>query len=86
MNALASRLYSCMDCRHLGHFAVRWDYLNEADAIGTGWLVCRECTALVQRFSVVGGRFRGNGRYLDAFQEQIEREDTFAALRELEVD
>jgi len=77
-----------MDCRHLGNFAVRWDYLNETDAIGTGWLVCQECAGLVERFSVAGGRFRsrGNGRYMSAFQEQIARQDTFAALRELEVD
>jgi hypothetical protein len=75
-----------MDCRHQGQFAVRWDYLNEADGVGTGWLVCRDCEGLVQRFSVAGGRFRGNGRYLTAFQQQIEREDTFAALRELEID
>jgi hypothetical protein len=75
-----------MDCRHLGSFAVRWDYLNEADAIGTGWLVCQECTSLVERFSVAGGRFRGSGRYLSAFREQIARQDTFTALRELEID
>jgi hypothetical protein len=75
-----------MDCRHLGNFAVRWDYLNEADAIGTGWLVCQECAGLVERFSVAGGRFRGHGRYLSAFREQIARQDTFTALRELEVD
>ena len=75
-----------MDCRHLGNFAVRWDYLNEVDATGTGWLVCQECTGLVERFSVAGGRFRGNGRYLNAFREQIARQDTFTALRELEVD
>jgi hypothetical protein len=75
-----------MDCRHLGNFAVRWDYLNETDAIGTGWLVCQECAGLVERFSVAGGRFRGKGRYLNAFREQIARQDTFSALRELEVD
>ncbi len=75
-----------MDCRHLGDLAVRWDYLNEDDACGTGWIVCRECQALLERFSVAGGRFRGQGRFLSAFQEQIEHEDMFAALRELEVD
>ncbi len=75
-----------MDCRHLGDLAVRWDYLNEDDACGTGWIVCRECRDLLQRFSVAGGRFRGQGRFLSAFQEQIEHQDRFAALRELEVD
>ena len=75
-----------MDCRHLGDLNVRWDYLNEDDACGTGWIVCRECQSLLERFSVAGGRFRGQGRFLSAFQEQIEHEDMFAALRELEVD
>jgi hypothetical protein len=75
-----------MDCRHLGDFAVRWDYLNEDESTGTGWIVCRECQALLERFSVAGGRFRGQGRYVNAFQEQIPRDDAFAALRDLEVD
>lgn len=75
-----------MDCRHLGDLAVRWDYLNEDDACGTGWIVCRECETLLDRFSLDGGRFRGAGRFLSAFQEQLSSEDTFAALRELEVD
>lgn len=75
-----------MDCRHLADLAVRWDYLNEDDSVGTGWIVCRACTTLLERFSVAGGRFRGQGRYIAAFQEQITHEDTFAALRELEVD
>ena len=67
-------------------FAVRWDYLNEDESTGTGWIVCRECQALLERFSVAGGRFRGQGRYVNTFQEQIPRDDTFAALRDLEVD
>lgn len=75
-----------MDCRHMGDFAVRWDYLNEDDATGTGWIVCRACQALLDRFSVAGGRFRGNGRHLSAFQDQIPDGDTFTALRDLEVD
>jgi len=75
-----------MDCRHRGELAVRWDYLNEEEACGTGWIVCRECMSLLERFSVAGGRFRGQGRYLTAFQEQLSRDYTFAALRELEVD
>jgi hypothetical protein len=75
-----------MDCRHTGHLGVRWDYLNEADAVGTGWLVCLECDGRVERFSVAGGRFRGNGRYISSFQQQLEERDTFSALRELEVD
>jgi hypothetical protein len=75
-----------MDCRHRGEFAVRWDYLNEDEASGTGWIVCRECQALLDRFSVAGGRFRGHGRHLAAFQDQIPSEDTFAALRDLEID
>jgi len=75
-----------MDCRHQGEFSVRWDYLNEDEGNGTGWVICRECSSLLERFSVAGGRFRGRGRYLTTFQDQITREDTFAALRELEVD
>ena len=75
-----------MHCRHLGELAVRWDYLNEEEATGTGWIVCRECMGLLERFSVAGGRFRGQGRYLTSFQEQLSRDYTFAALRELEVD
>lgn len=75
-----------MDCRHLGDLALRWDYLNEDDACGTGWIVCRECERLLDRFSLAGGRFRGTGRFLSAFQAQLSSNDTFAALRELEVD
>jgi hypothetical protein len=75
-----------MDCRHRGEFAVRWDYLNEDEASGTGWIVCRECQALLDRFSVASGRFRGTGRHLAAFQEQIPNENTFAALRDFEID
>lgn len=75
-----------MACRHLSDLAVRWDYLNEEDACGTGWIICRECLAPLDRFGLDGGRFRGQGRYLTAFLEQINQDDVFAALRELEVD
>ena len=75
-----------MDCRHWADFAVRWDYLNKDDSSGTGWIVCRDCHARLDRFSVAGGRLRGQGRFVSAFQEQIKHHDTFAALRELEVD
>jgi hypothetical protein len=75
-----------MDCRHRGQYAVRWDYLNEDEASGTGWIICRECQSLLDRFSVAGGRFRGKGRHLAAFQDQIPNEDTFAALRDFEID
>jgi len=75
-----------MSCHHRADLAVRWDYLNEDESVGTGWIVCRECATLLERFSVAGGRFRGHGRFIAAFQEQITHDDTFAALRELEVD
>src|SRR2546427_12390635 len=51
-----------MDCRHRGELAVRWDYLNEEEACGTGWIVCRECMSLLERFSVAVGGFRRPGR------------------------
>jgi hypothetical protein len=75
-----------MDCRHQGEYAVRWDYLNEEEGSGTGWIVCRECQSLLERLSVAFGRFRGRGRYFDTFQEQIAESGKFSALRELEVD
>ena len=73
------------DCRHNGSLSVRWDYLSQDDTVGTGWIVCRECWARLERITAAGGRFRGSGRFVAAFQAQI-RDEEFSDLRELEVD
>src|SRR2546430_17593411 len=65
-----------MDCRHRGELAVRWDYLNEEEACGTGWIVCRECMSLLERFSVAGGAAAGPGRCRAAFQHRHSRTST----------
>ena len=75
-----------MDCRHVGPLGARWDYLTHDDTSGTGWIVCRECNALLERVTVAGGRFRGAGRYVSAFQDQIANEAHAVDLRDLEVD
>jgi len=75
-----------MDCRHVGPLAARWDYLTQDDTCGTGWIVCRECSALLERLTVAGGRFRGQGRYLSAFEEQISHAGDLIDLRDLEAD
>jgi hypothetical protein len=72
------------DCRHTGPLAARWDYLSHDDSSGTGWIICRECWALLERITAAGGRFRGSGgRFMSAFQAQIESEQ-YSGLRELE--
>jgi hypothetical protein len=76
---------SSYDCRHTGPLAVRWDYLTQDDTCGTGWIVCRECWATLERITAAGGRFRGGGRFLAAFQSQIS-EAAYSDLRELEED
>ena len=53
--------------------------------MGTGWIVCRECGAMLERVSAAGGRFRGSGRFVSAFQTQISQGE-YSDLRELEVD
>jgi len=73
-------------CRHRGELGVRWDYLTQDETVGTGWIVCLGCESRVERITVAGGRFRGSGRFLAAFQEQISEQNAFAGLRELEVD
>lgn len=73
-------------CRHDNGLAARWDHLFEDETCGTGWIVCRSCMALLQRVTVAGGKFRGGGRYLDAFKEQISHESPFAELADLEID
>ncbi len=75
-----------MDCRHDGLLAARWDYLTHDDTSGTGWIVCANCHALLQRITVAGGRFRSQGRFLVAFEEQIAERGELTGLRELEVD
>src|SRR2546425_7616969 len=75
-----------MDCRHQGELAVRWDYLNEEEACGTGWIVCRECLGLLDRFSLAGGGLPGDGRYPAAFQKQLLLRYTFLPLPGLEID
>jgi hypothetical protein len=75
-----------MGCRHDQGLAARWDHLWQDESSATGWIVCRSCGALLQRVTVAGGKFRGQGRYLEQFQEQIARESPFAQLQELEVD
>ncbi len=76
---------SSYDCRHTGPLAARWDYLTQDDTCGTGWIVCRECWATLERVTAAGGRFRGGGRFLASFQAQI-ADQPYADLRELEVD
>lgn len=73
-------------CRHEEGLAARWDRLSQDETCGSGWIVCRSCRALLQRLTVAGGRFRGQGRYLSAFKEQISRDSPFSGLVELEVD
>jgi len=75
-----------MSCRHDGQLAARWDYLTHDDTSGTGWIVCASCYALLQRMSVIGGRFRSQGRYLANFEEQVAARGALVGLRELEVD
>ena len=75
-----------MKCRHDNSLAARWDHLFEDETCGTGWIVCRDCGGLLQRITVAGGRFRGQGRFLAVFQDQIAREAPFSALPELEAD
>jgi hypothetical protein len=77
---------SSYDCRHTGELAARWDYLSQDDTCGTGWIVCRECWAMLERVTAAGGRFRNNGgRFLQAFLTQIASAE-YTDLRELEVD
>ncbi len=75
-----------MDCRHLGSLSVRWDYITHDGTCGTGWIACAECDTRLERVTVAGGKFRGHGRYIAAFQEQIAENGAFSDLRELEVD
>ncbi len=75
-----------MDCRHKEGLAARWDYLSQDETSGTGWIVCRSCSALLQRITIAGGKFRGQGRFLESFQQQISKESPFSALHELEID
>lgn len=75
-----------MKCRHDQGLAARWDHLSEDETCGTGWIVCRSCRSRLQRLTIAGGQFRGKGRYLGQFQEQITRESPFSELVELEVD
>ena len=70
---------SSHDCRHTGALAARWDYLSQDDTCGTGWIICRECWAMLERVSAAGGRF------LSAFMAQIAVDD-YTDLRELEID
>jgi hypothetical protein len=75
-----------MKCRHEDGLSARWDHLLQDESAGTGWVVCRACGALLERITVAGGRFRGHGRFVLAFQEQIAREAPFSDLPELESD
>jgi len=77
---------SSHDCRHTGALAARWDYLSQDDTCGTGWIVCRECWAMLERLTAAGGRFRNTGgRFHAAFMAQIDASEAID-LRELEVD
>jgi hypothetical protein len=72
------------ECRHTGPLAARWDYVTPDESSATGWIVCRECLALLERVSATDGRFRGSGgRFFGAFQAQVEQ-GNFSGLRELE--
>ena len=77
---------SSHDCRHTGALAARWDYLSQDDTCGTGWIVCRECWAMLERVTAAGGRFRKTGgRFLSTFMAQIAVAE-YTDLRELEFD
>ncbi len=75
-----------MDCSHNQGLAARWDYLSQDETCGTGWIVCRNCEARLQRVTIAGGKFRGQGRVLEDFREQITKASAFSALHELEID
>jgi hypothetical protein len=66
-----------MKCHHDNGLAARWDHLLEDETCGTGWIICRDCGSRLERVTVAGGRFRGHGRYLAAFQEQFTPESPF---------
>ena len=75
-----------MNCGHNQGLAARWDYLSQDETCGTGWIICRNCRALLQRITIAGGKFRGQGRFLEPLQEQISKESPSSALFELEAD
>ncbi len=75
-----------MSCRHQGTLTARWDYLAHDGTCGTGWIACAQCEARLERLTVAGGRFRGQGRFVAAFQEQVAQNGAFSDLRELETD
>jgi predicted nucleic acid-binding Zn ribbon protein len=75
-----------MACLHDERLAARWDYLSDDETSATGWIVCESCGALLERLSIAGGRFRGQGRYAVPFREQVSRESAFSRLGELEAD
>ncbi len=75
-----------MSCGHQGTLTARWDYLTHDGTCGTGWVACVECDALLERLNIAGGKFRGQGRFVTAFQEQVAKNGAFSDLRELEID
>jgi predicted nucleic acid-binding Zn ribbon protein len=75
-----------MACRHDEGLGARWDYLSHDETSATGWIVCRSCGALLERLSVAGGSFRGQGRYVSAFREQLSEESALLTLSEMEAD
>ena len=74
-----------MHCRHAKGLAARWDYLSQDLTCATGWIICSSCKTQLQRVTIAGGTFRGQGPYLDVFREQVSREAA-VSLTDLEID
>ena len=73
-----------MGCAHDGKLAARWDYMTRDKSAATGWIVCAYCGALLDRLGYAGGRFRGQGRYIGPFLEQVDNEGPAFALESLQ--
>ena len=74
-----------MDCIHDGDLGARWDWVSRDKSSASGWITCAICGELLQRLSYAGGRFRGQGWYLEPFLEQAATGARVAGLEELEV-
>lgn len=75
-----------MGCMHDGDLAARWDYLARDKSSAAGWIMCWHCGTLLQRLTYAGGRFRGQGRYMTDFLDQICEGNAVKGLEELTLD
>jgi len=75
-----------MSCIHDGDLGARWDWVSRDKASATGWITCARCGELLQRLAYAGGRFRGQGWYIEPFLEQAATGARVAGLEELEVE